>query len=215
MLKPVLVARSTLYFHQWQYVILCRLPEAHILRLLDHGKIDQLIAYRNSWIARRGQEMITLESQEIMHATCDYLLSRPNSYKKVVSGNSIWLYTNTPKDFEDLEHIPTVKKLYINQAQVSLTPGVVILKKPAHSYRTYFRDRWLTNDQLTSLRRYFESRRHMFRLSPGFAKLITGRRMWLTGNLFVDHNEPDADFLINIAVPGVIKKTLSIIARDK
>jgi hypothetical protein len=43
--------------------------------------------------------------------------------------------------------------------------------------------------------------------------LVEGRRMWLMGNYFVDHNEPQADFLINMAVPGIVKKTLPIVAR--
>jgi len=43
--------------------------------------------------------------------------------------------------------------------------------------------------------------------------LVNGRRMWLMGNYFVDHDEPQADFLINMAVPGIVKKTLPIVAR--
>jgi hypothetical protein len=39
--------------------------------------------------------------------------------------------------------------------------------------------------------------------------------MWLMSNYFVDHNEPRADFLINMAVPGVVRKTLPIIGRAK
>ena len=84
-----------------------------------------------------------------------------------------------------------------------------------HLYRTYFRDRWLGNEELTVLRRYFDSRPDMFRLGPGFKKLVQGKRMWMAANHFVDHNEPNADFLINMAVPGIVRKTLPIVARDK
>jgi len=54
MSDPIVVARSGLYFHAWQYVILFHLPEASFLRELRHEKIDQTIRYRNDWISRRG-----------------------------------------------------------------------------------------------------------------------------------------------------------------
>jgi len=216
MREPVVVARSTLYFHQWQYVVLFHLPEASFLRELDHRRIDQAIQFRNEWLNRRGGvKSISSETQSILHTACDYLLSRPNAYKKVVCGNGIWLYTNTPADFDDIDCIPAGKVLYINQAEVTQTPDAVTLKNPRHSYRTYFRERWLSNDELAVLRRYFHARSAMFRPGPGFQRVIDGRRMWLMKNYFVDHDEPNADFLINMAVPGVVRKTLPIVARTK
>jgi len=216
MYKPVVVPRSTLYFHKWQYVILFLLPEASFLRELEHEKIDQTITYRNEWISRRGgARHISPTVQQILHDACDYLLTRANPFKKVVCGNGIWLYTNNPEDFEDIAIIPTGEILYINQAEVTLTPDAVTLKHPRHEFRTYFRDRWLSNDDLSILRRYFDTRRDIFRLGPGFTNLVKGRRMWLMSNYFVDHNEPRADFLINMAVPGIVRKTLPIIARAK
>jgi hypothetical protein len=209
------VPRSILYFHQWRYVILLHLPEASFLRELNHDKIDQTIGYRNNWVSHRGvgREIIGPAVQTILHTACDYLLSRQHPYKKVVCGNGIWLYTNNLEDFEDIDSIPTSRVLHVHQAQVCLIPNVVALKNPRNKFRTYFRERWLTNDQLANLRRYFQARTDMFRLGPGFAKLILGRRMWLMGNYFVDHDEPSADFLINLAVPGIVKKTLPIVGR--
>lgn len=216
MTKPVLVARSSLYFHKWQYVILFLLPEASFLRVLAHKNIDQSITYRNQWItSRNGRDPNSSDTREILHDACDYLLTRANPFKKVVCGNGLWLYTNNPEDFEDIASIPGGQVLYINQAEVTLTADAVTLKNPRHSFRTYFKERWLTNDELATLRRYFATRPTMFRQGPGFAKVVTGRRMWVTTNHFVDHNEPNADFLINMAVPGIVRKTLPIIARTK
>ena len=216
MSKPVLVPRSSLYFHKWQYVILFVLPEASFLRELKHERINQSIRYRNEWIARRGgARHITPEVEQTLHDACDYLLTRATPFKKVVCGNGLWLYTNNLEDFADIGTIPTGEILYINQAEVTLTANAVTLKNPRHAFRTYFKDRWLSNDELAVLRRYFDTRRQIFRLGPGFANLVTGRRMWLMSNYFVDHDEPRADFLINMAVPGIVRKTLPIIARAK
>ena len=216
MSEPVAVPRSTLYFHKWQYVILLILPEASFLRVLTHKNIDQAITYRNQWIANRGgRDPISSDTRKILHDACNYLSTRANPFKKVVCGNGLWLYTNNPEDFEDIDSIPTSEILYINQAEVTLNPNVVTLKNPRHAFRTYFRERWISNNDLSILRRYFDTRRDIFRLGPGFAKLVTGSRMWLMSNYFVDHDEPRADFLINMAVPGIVRKTLPIIGRAK
>ena len=191
------------------------LPEASFLRVLKHERIDESIMYRNQWLARRGgAREITTGVQRILHEVCDYLLTRSHPYKKVVCGNGIWLYTNNPEEFEDLDSIQTGRVLYVNQAEVTLTPDVVTLKRPRHAFRTYFRERWLSNDELAALRRYFNTRAGMFRPGPGFTRLIQGSRMWLMSNYFVDHDEPQADFLINMAVPGIVRKTLPIVARN-
>lgn len=216
MSKPIPVPRSSLYFHKWQYVILFLLPEASFLRELKHTRIGQAIKYRNEWIARRGgARHITPEAEQVLHQACDYLLTRNHPYKKVVCGNGLWLYTNNLEDFADITEIPNGEIMYINQAQVTLVPDVVTLKNPRHAFRTYFKERWLSNDELAMLRRYFSTRPELFRQGPGFAKLVQGRRMWLMANYFVDHDEPNADFLINMAVPGIVRKTMPIIARAK
>jgi hypothetical protein len=216
MLEPIVVDRNALYYNTWQYVVLFHLPEASLLRTLDHARIDQTINYRNEWLSRRGaSRAIDAQTKSILHQACDYLVTRPNAYKKVVCGNGIWLYTNTPGDFDDLETIPSGRVLYINQAQVTLTPDAVTLKNPRHAFRTYFRERFLGSDELAVLRRYFNARTHLFKPGLGFARLIQGTSMWVQSNYFVDHNEPNADFLINLAVPGIVRKTLPIVARTK
>ena len=210
------VSRSSLYYSTWQYVLLLHLPDASFLRELKHNKIDQRIGYRNGWIAGRGGgQPIDNTTKQILHDACDYLLARKHPYKKVVCGNGIWLYTNNLEDFEHIDSIPTGKTLYVNQARVTLSPDAVTLMRPQHQFRTYFRDRWVSDSELTNIRQYFRSRKDMFRLGPGFAKVINGKRLWLMSNHFVDHNEPNADLLINIAVPGIVRKTLPIIARAK
>ena len=211
----VLVPRSSLYFNQWRYVVLFRLPEASFLRVLKHDRIDESIRYRNEWHSRyQRNDIVTAGIRNILHEACDYFLARKHPYKKVVCSNNIWLYTNNLEDFEDLNTITTGRVLYANQAQVVLAPNVVSLKNPRHSFRTYFRERWLTDTELANLRRYFHARGSMFRLSPGFSRLMNGHRMWVMSNYFVDHDEPQADFLINMAIPGIVRKTLPIVARN-
>ena len=214
--NPVPVPRTSLYFNKWQYVVHFRLQDVSYLRVLKHDKIDESIGYRNNWITRyQRTNTISTEIKENLHLACDYLLTRKHPFKKVVCNHYMWVYTNNLEDFDDLDTIPTSRVLSVNQSDVVFAPDAVTLKNPQHAFRTYFRERWLSDTELANLRRYFQNRKDMFRLSPGFELLMSGRRMWLMANYFVDHDEPNADLLINMAIPGIVKKTLPIVGRAK
>ena len=208
------VERNQLFFGQYHYCISFFLKNVNVLRDLDPVKALKSIHYRNAWApSAHFRQKITEEEQHELIQVCDYLLARPNPFKRTVSTHAMYLYTNNPEDFDNLNGVGGLVVCNCSQVNVCLQPDTVTLKNPQHSYRTFFRERWLRDHELTTLRGYFQARPNQFRLSPGFRLLVNGRRMWLMGNYFVDHNEPQADFLINMAVPGIVKKTLPIVAR--
>jgi hypothetical protein len=209
------VNRNELYFGQWQYAIMVDLPHASFLRELDHASIDTAVRYRNSWTQSRITPHVNVQQQSILHQTCDFLLTRTQPYKKMVSGHKMWLYTNHPEDFQDLGVIPTQKIKRIDRAVLTLAPDAVTLVNPQHCFRTYFRERWINKDEIERLRRYFSARPDQFRLSPSFERFVKGNRVYLSSNNFVDHNEPNADVLISMVVPGATRKTLPIVSRAK
>ena len=208
------VERNQLFFGQYQYCISFFLKNASVLRELDPIKILRSIRYRNQWApnAHYKQRIDEQEQHELIQV-CDYLLARSHPFKRTVSTHVMYLYTNHPANFQNLNGVGGLVVTNCTQVNVSLQPDAVTLKNPAHSYRTFFRERWLRDHELQGLREYFRARADQFRLSPGFRMLVEGKRMWLMGSYFVDHNEPQADFLINMAVPGIVKKTLPIVAR--
>ena len=208
------VDRNTLFFGQYNYCIPFYLRHASVLRNLDPIKILKTIRSRNDWLPRTNMgHHISQEDQHELIQVCDYLLARKHAFKRSVTTDFVYLYTNHPEDFADMNDVGGLVVGNCARVNVCLQPGAVTLKNPRHAYRTFFRERWLRDHELTNLRGYFQSRPDQFRLSPGFEMLVNGRRMWLMGNYFVDHNEPQADFLINMAVPGIVKKTLPIVAR--
>ena len=209
------VERNQLFFGQYSYCISFHLQHANVLRDLDPIKALRSIQQRNAWAPASHLGLkISEEEQHDLIQVCDYLMARPNPFKRTVTTHAIYVYTNHPADFKYLNGVGGLVVTNRTQVRVSLQPDAVTLKNPRHSYRTFFRERWLRDHELKNIREYFQSRPDQFRLSPGFELLVNGRRMWMMGNYFVDHNEPNADFLINMAVPGIVKKTLPIVARD-
>ena len=208
------VERNQLFFGQYQYCIAWYLKDVSVLRELDAVKALRAIQYRNQWSPNANyRQRITEEEQHDLIRACDWLLAREHPFKRTVSNHMMYIYTNHPEDFKDLGTVGDSVVCNCTQVNVTLQPDAVTLKNPRHSYRTFFRERWLRDHELRNLREYFRARVDQFRLSPGFRMLVDGKRMWLMGSYFVDHNEPQADFLINMAVPGIVKKTLPIVAR--
>jgi len=213
--KSNTVERSQLFFGQYHYCISVFLKNSCVLRELDTIKVLRSIQHRNSWgLDGRYRQRIAQEEQHDLIQVCDYLLSRAHPFKRIVSQHTMYLYTNNPEDFKNLNGVGGLIVKKSTQVNLSLQPNAVALKNPAHSYRTYFRERWLKDHEQKNLREYFQVRPEQFRWSPGFRLFVEGRRLWLMNNYFVDHNEPQADFLINMAVPGIVKKTLPIVARN-
>ena len=213
-MKSKIVRRNSLFYNQYRYCVTWRIKHAHMLRVLDPQQIQQRIHYRNSTTRDMYRNSPVLEDQaQTLLEACDYLTSRPNPFRKNVSSGIVWFYTNNLEDFDRLAAFENSTVESISEADVCLEPGVVTLTKPRHQYRTYFKERWLGQDQVTAIKRYFGARPSQFRLSPGFRMLIEGTRAWMTANHFVDHDEPQADFLINLACPGIVRKTLPIVAR--
>jgi hypothetical protein len=208
------VERNQLFFGQYQYCISFFLKNVSVLRDLDPIKALKSIHYRNTWSPSVHRLKISEQEQHDLIQVCDYLLARVHPFKRIVNTHSMYLYTNDPGDFQNLNGVGGLVVCNCTQVNVCLQSDAVTLKNPRHSYRTFFRERWLRDHELQNIREYFRARSNQFRLSPGFQMLVEGRRMWLMGNYFVDHNEPQADLLINMAVPGIVKKTLPIVARD-
>ena len=215
--SPYPVERNCLFFKQWRYCIVIRYRHAACLRQLSHKSIEATVSSRNQWGSLRGgSQRINDEEQQGLYQMCDWLLSRPAPYKKVICNNGIWIYTNDLLAFETVEtDVPNSSIIQTTVANVSLTPDAVTLAEPKHQFRTYFRNRWLNEAQADQLSKYFINRRDLFRLSPGFSRVVTNRTNNLQSYHFVDHNEPNADFLIGIACPGMIRKTMPIVPKTK
>lgn len=216
--KPYPIERNSLFFKQWRYCATIYLRHASCLRQLDHNSIRSVVANRNQWGRLRPGITGQISDDELQNllTMADWLLSRSVPYKKVVSSQTIWIYTNDISQFESVEtEVPKANLIQTTEANVVLTPDAVCLTRPHHKFRTYFRYRWLKDIEHEQLTRYFSSRKGLFRLSPGFGQVVSNKTSALQSHHFVDHNEPNADFLIGIACPGVVRKTMPIVPKTK
>jgi hypothetical protein len=212
--------RSEPYYKQYNHCLIWWIPEGNMLRQLDHKSVDKNIFHRNtylqSWAGRfnLSKPPVSQSEQDRLHEVCDILLGIKNPFKKVVCNNTMWFYTNHPEDFTAVVSCPGTKLIEHKQADVSLPADCVLLNNPRHKFRTYFRERYLNEDQRKTIQRYFTTRAGQFRAGPGFQALLHGTRLWTSSYFFVDHDDEKDALFINLACPQLVRKTLPIRARN-
>jgi hypothetical protein len=154
-----------------------------------------------------------LKPIEHMLELCDTILSIEVPYKRMVYTDWQYFYTNDPGFFQILQRFPGVSHCYFQQAVVDLPRDVVLLKDSSYQWRTYFREKHYTKDQLRILSQFLLSRPQQFKLTKHWqGRLI--RQSYITRSFFVDHHDEKDAMLLHIAVPGTVRKTMPIIQKQ-
>lgn len=208
-LTPIVVPRDRLYYGKWSYCITWNFPFANLLRSLDLKIMDRAIQWRNSYYKYKLQQQQRAE----LYRAVDYLKSIHNPYRKVVSSNTVWFYTNTPNDFADIDSIKTGQLVSTAVIDVCLPLNTLLRKNPTHKFRTYFQEDRLDPTRGENLKKYFITRANTFKLSPSFDKMVYSKQLWTFNHYFVDYNDPGDALLIQLVCPGIIRKTMPIQAK--
>ena len=224
--KPVI--KDRLFYDRFQYCIGFHLDEVSCLRELNHQYIDIIIARRRQWrevslqrwansvpgnkniLTRRAKE-INDENVTNLHTLTDVLLRSRVDFKLVTSVGQAWIYTN------DIELIDRVNQLDFliwrtyTQAQVDRPKNTIKLKQPKHSHRSYLKSVKLTDIEKTQLCNFFLNQTDI-RISPALAKWVDDRWHRTQDYFFVDHDSEGWLVLLSLVKPGLIRKTVELIA---
>lgn len=214
-----------------------RLPEASVLRDLDHTAIDEIIDDRiesrrdaeERWTrvgrtagrtaiaatipvlkATKWRE-ISDDMRENIHSVAEFLISARAPYKLVISVDIVWVYTNSLTMLDELRHYPVYAKKY-SEAIVDKPKNTVVLREPKHTHRSYFKNTKLARNERDILVRFLLNHQDEIRLSPALLDWITNNFHRTYDYFFIDHNGPYWLTMLGLVRPGLIKKTYDIIS---
>ena len=220
--KPVKSDR--LFYDHWQYCIRFRLDEVNCLRYsLDPVEIDALLARREEWRDRvrqrwpqnnfvRPHSPITDGTRETLHAFADFLKLATVPYKMVISVNQCWIYSNDTIFLERIERLPFVKYAKFTESVIVRPRNTVVLKNPQHLYRSYFRVTKLNNDEKDRISLFLQGQNDV-RISPALAEWIATPFNRTQDYFFVDYNAEAWLTMLSLVRPGLIRKTVQIVAK--
>ena len=199
------------------------MPEASVLRYLDHKRIDKAIRTRREWGERmmktQGSWALSWRRVQILehhvidlHAMCDFLLEDSRDRKIMISGDVVHLYTCDASLVKDVISLSYVKNASHKQIQVVGQPNTIQLKKPRHAWRSYFRQRQMTVEHKDNLVKFLTVQENV-RLSPSMKWFLTSdHQTRMYDYYFVDHDDSGLITMLSLIVPGIIRRTLPITA---
>jgi hypothetical protein len=225
--KPV--AKDRLFYDQFEYCIGFQLAEISALRELDHACIDDIIERRKQWremaqqrwingkqkhgtILRRGWRDITDLTQANLHTLADALLTTAVPYKLVVSVDQGYVYTNKLALIDQLSAMPELSHKTYTQARIIRPKNTIQLKNPQHEYRTYLRATKLSAQEKQVLIDFLQNQQSHVRMSPGLKNWVHDPFTRTQDYFFVDYNTQSWLSMLSLVRPGIIRKTLQIVA---
>lgn len=211
------VSRDRLFFDQFRYCMSFRFRESGRMRTLDHDHIRHSCHYANMlWRNQSARlEVIDPNYQQRMLELCDLINSITVPHKRVVYHSHQYFYTNHPEIFNLFTNFDGISHCNYSQAVIDRPRDVVILNQSEHQWRTYFRDRYYEPHQIQQLSKFLLNRPQQFRLTANWQSRLNKRHVYITASFFVDHHDQQDTLLLNMVLPGCVRKTLPICVSDK
>jgi hypothetical protein len=218
------VASDRLFYDHWQYCIRFRLDEVNCLRYsLEAEDIDALLTRRDIWRQRvrtrwpqnnfvRTHTPITDTTRETLYAFADFLKCTTEPYKMVISVNQCWIYSNSPNLLERIDRLPFVSHSKFTQSVIVRPRNTVAVRHPRHQHRSYFRAVKLNDEEKQRILSFLQGQADV-RISPALQDWIATPFNRTQDYFFVDYNAQSWLTMLSLVRPGLIRKTVQIVAK--
>lgn len=228
MYKIKSVDRNSLYHNAFQYSVSGHLFEAACLRRYGsapdtHRALDQRIThaknvrrhpnYGGSWRISDRTRDITEKDATALHCFLDWHLQDKQPHKLSISTHWIDIFVNDVESLYDEEFFGFLQDVQIKRANVCIAENTILLRNPEHSFRIMFRDRRLDSDQRNKLREFIANQSNEIRINPAFADWLKADYHYIFSSFFIDCNNRGYETLLQLLIPGIVRKTLHILPR--
>lgn len=183
------------------------------MRELTHQSIVNACALSRGIPVFGGyRKSVTPEKEHALLMLCDTITAIQHPFKRIVYSDWQYFYTNHPEIFEPLAQFPGTEYITYQQACVDQPRDTIVRKHSDYQWRSYFREAWYTNDQIATLGKFLLSRPDQFKMTPYWrSRWNSSKYMYITRSNFVDHQDSNDALLLQMALPGCVRKTLPIV----
>jgi hypothetical protein len=166
---------------------------------------------KQSIISRRWKE-ITTTTVVNLHSVADVLIDSTVDFKVVTSLNTVWVYTNSRSLIKRLDQLDFLRHKSYSQSVVDRPKNTIRLKNPQHTHRSYFKTTKLTAEQKDQLANFFIGQQASVRISPALITWFDSPFHRTMDYFFVDHDGESWLLMLALVRPGLIRKTMDLIA---
>jgi hypothetical protein len=224
--QPQIEQRDRLYYDAYQYSLSFQQAELYCIRgLPDSAQLDCYISNRlqyekySIYNSNAGTKF-TKDVRANLHQTLDFLKNCGIPFKFVVSGQYGSVYTNDLALVDLICKLTYIKIGNLRTAQVSKPRDTVVIRSPEFQYRTYFRERQLSDDRRQVLSDWITAQQGAVKPSPATRQWLTGsnqrwKRDYMQRYYYIEHDSLQYETMLNLIVPGHVRKTVPVISSDK
>ena len=225
--KPV--KSDQLFYGLYQYSVSFELQECWVFRYtLDHAEIDQRLTKQQAWrdcvrarwpadSLNRYHSVIDDATRANIHSMADFITGISTPYKLVIESKRLRVYSNDLNIIQAIEHIGFVQRRRYNQVIVDRPKDTVLLKNPRHQLRSYFRETRISPEDKLAINQFLNSQKEI-RIGQGLQDWIDGKPQAYSSKytrdyFFIDHDDHSWLTMLALVRPGLIRKTVQIIAK--
>ena len=212
--------RNSLFFNQFQHCLEFVVPGAGALRKLDHRDIDTWVRWqhyldttRHKFLPVRASKSPSAHEISNLHEICDILCNLPVPKKITISQNTVRVYTNSKQCFQVLMDHDCIENKFctITTCDVKAEQGVMALKNPTHSHRTYLKSLRLDIKNMESIKAFLQAQDDIT-MSKSLRNWIHRNYSSVESHFFYDHNGPAVNYMLGLINPNVVRKTFLLVA---
>lgn len=225
------VKTDRLFYGQYRYMVRFRLAHMSCLRnplnTWDDYKdmIENKLDYRTRSRMALGGERRTVNSvpsnqyTRYLYSLLDLgrlLFDLQNLCKLIVAGDFGYLYTNQPQCLFAIKTKSYLDYVLFREAHITKPQGVITLTRSDYCYRTYLKNRYITEQARQHIVNYFTSNQTELRMGPALENWVTGknamyRNHWLQPHFFMDHSRVSEPTMLNLVCTDIVRATLPIV----
>jgi hypothetical protein len=168
--------------------------------------------YGGTWIWQaKYHQPITDATHENLVTLLGLLLSNRDKYKITLSGDWGYMYTSDTDLLNAVESCDFVTQISLRKCKVNRPKNSIRLRKSKHQYRSYLRNRTLTQQQRTFVSNWLKNQTQM-RLGPALKAWIKDDSNIVQDYYFFDHNDMADLAMLNLVHPGLVRRTMTLIS---
>lgn len=193
--------------------------QSEVVRALMQRR-ERVVNWGGSWRAAETHKWNHVQADDLSHLVA-VLWPYLDTGRLIISSDWGYFYTNDLSVVSKLQKCDFLKLLKIKQAVHTRPKNTVLLENSKYTTRTYFKEKHITMEAKTAMMRVLGSQENI-RVGPGLNTWLTSENKmmkivrhdgFVRRYHFFDHDNTSIPLMLELIVPGIIRKTMPIIAK--
>jgi hypothetical protein len=197
-----------LFFDRYEYALSFFLPGVSCVKGLNDTYTERHLAWRR----RSNFDNLDLYENSIQ-TLLKMLQTHRDEIKLVLYRDQAYVYSNNRGLLDLIANLRFVRRVTKTQAEICLPRDTVLLRNAKNKLRTYLREQRMDHGDQQRLTRFLETHGQTFRLSPALEERLHAQYFYVARYHFLDHDDVRDLMMLQLAFPGLVRKTVSIQAK--